>query len=70
MAAIKAACELEELQALKNLNIEQAVTAIMADDPEAAAVADDLTAALLEAKSGKFGRVTQFPMTATDTSTE
>ncbi|MDO4777041.1 MAG: type II toxin-antitoxin system MqsA family antitoxin [Cardiobacteriaceae bacterium] len=43
---------------LKNLDIEKAVAAVIADDPDAAVIAEDLARALAEAKAGRFARKT------------
>ena len=43
---------------LKKLNIEKVVAAVVADDPEAAIIAEDLAAALAEAQTGNFARTT------------
>lgn len=46
------------MNSLKNLDIEKAVAAVIADDPDAAVIADDLAQALAEAKAGRFARKT------------
>ena len=42
----------------KNWNIPEIVAAVIADDPDAAIIADDLAHALAEAKAGRFARQT------------
>lgn len=47
---------------LKNLDVDKMVAAVIADDPDAAVIADDLTNALNSLKAGRFGRTTVVPV--------
>jgi putative transcriptional regulator len=47
---------------LQHFNIDQAVAAIIADDPDAAAIRDDLVRSLEQAKAGQFTRTTKIPV--------
>ena len=47
---------------LEGLDIERAVEAVIADDPDAAAIRDSLTLSLQQAKAGDFARRTVVPV--------
>lgn len=47
------------LNQLQNLDIEQAIQAVIADDPDMASLQEDLRLSLQQAKAGQFGRTTR-----------
>ncbi|MDO5059273.1 MAG: helix-turn-helix domain-containing protein [Neisseria sp.] len=50
---------------IKNWNIPEIVNAVIADDPEAAQIADTLAQSLADIQAGKYSPVAVSPVTAT-----